>query len=452
MKARTVLFGLATAILVAGLARGQTALPRQPQSDAATEKPISPQPTREQAESIEVMRRLLKQTIDRRLPGYGGKALLAVDPGGVFLFNIVGLGSATFAPAAKSTFLYSNSYAVPQPNKSGEECAIEGTRLPGYGLVFDVQVPVHFIETRKSETADSKPLSQWDVVQKELHGEEVPAASKAHRPEPETIASDILTSLAENGHHLSASNMLSGERVSVIVTLRQGQRCDLCHALQATLGEGVTWRASGQLFGQMATPDPNNQAEIIGVLTKSWSIAQPKNVTQSAGSAPRGEKEADDQLLLGDLHFKQGRYNEAMAAYQKALDKNPVSTPGGLASGDYSRMEIASKLAQVQHAVGDHKGALDTLAKLQALIQSAEKNAAGPLNSAGKVKGAEGNSEQLPSNLIITVTRENLDAFHAGTIDLERFKKAATVDMQMFLPKANLPKPPPVKASGEPKP
>jgi tetratricopeptide (TPR) repeat protein len=318
-------------------------------------------------------------------------------------------------------------------------------------------------------------MSQWDRMQKELRGEQVPADPKGNESEPEPIADMILKTLAENGHHLfkffPKTPTGANERLTVVVTLRQGQKCEVCHSGHATAGQALLGNLDPAFGKALLDYDASGQADIYAA-NKSLTQLQ-GTASGSASKSPSGEKEASDQVLLGDLHMKQGRYKEAISAYKAALEKNHSSGrqlnmtesalaalaqnqgSGGQLNTDLARVEIASKLAQAQNAAGDHKGALETLAKVRELSQQAEKNArenkdrlAGKLEFSGLRVTEQSAAEQLPSKLTITVAKADLDAFHAGEIDLERFKKAATVDIQVFLPKGAASQAPGPDASG----
>jgi tetratricopeptide (TPR) repeat protein len=489
MQKRNLSLAMAAIVLLADLALGQT------RDSGVVERRLPD--SRLQAEDVEVMRRLLKDTLQRTLHARAGSVPLVVSREGE-LYNIANPPTDWNTPALSwiqnqnpwipnqnDSLFNAQPQQAPQQSPANGDCWIEGSHLNGYGVVYGIQLPVHFIDRGKRGAAPaSKPMSQWDRIQKELRGENVPVEPKGNQSEPETIVDTILKTIAENGQHLSEllqavpkTPTAANERLTVVVTVRQGQRCEVCHSGHAAAGQ-----APREEHTLLLDHGADGRRTIYSNLANAWVAQQPGTASVSPNSSPRGDKEANDQVLLGDLHVKQGRYKEAVSAYKAALEKNhgpgeqlnmtelalaalaQNQGAGGQLNSDLARVEIASKLAQAQNAAGDQKGALDTVAKVRELSQLAEikarENRAG--STSARFTRELGYKEQsaageLPSKLTITVAKSDLDAFHAGEIDLERFKKAATVDIQVFLPKATPAQAPGPDASGpknaaEPKP
>jgi tetratricopeptide (TPR) repeat protein len=151
------------------------------------------------------------------------------------------------------------------------------------------------------------------------------------------------------------------------------------------------------------------------------STQQPKSnePTLPAGGevvtkGPSGK--AKDNLLLGDLNYKQNKYAEAVQAYTAALkvlgDNNK--------SVEYA--QVCQKLAQALLA----EGKVDEAKKYLDLVIE-QKKAAPPAALPKDPAPAA-----LPSKLILSAPKKLLDQVGAGKIAFEDFKKDATVEVYPF--------------------
>ncbi|HEV3085420.1 MAG TPA: tetratricopeptide repeat protein, partial [Gemmataceae bacterium] len=167
-------------------------------------------------------------------------------------------------------------------------------------------------------------------------------------------------------------------------------------------------------------------------------------------SGPKSD--AQNLMLLGDLNMKQGRYKEAAAAYQKALDDHrqsnrvPVFNWASLLQngedgrsklrGEIAAVELASKFAQAALAAGNADDALKALEEVAQYSNRLER-----ISKIWKeeVRPNQGNKPSaktaplpLPAKLIITAPKRLLDQVGAGKITFEEFKKAAKVEYLNF--------------------
>ncbi len=135
----------------------------------------------------------------------------------------------------------------------------------------------------------------------------------------------------------------------------------------------------------------------------------------SAGlqSAAGGSSGGSDFELLGDLQLRQGRIQEAIQAYQKAVDGQT----------DHKRKAfLYQKMTQALFM--GHKTAVDNtvIAKALEYLTNAQKNASA---SSGQPPAAKAPA-LLTSKLIISVTKEWLDA-SAGR-PFEEFRQGVHIE------------------------
>jgi hypothetical protein len=259
---------------------------------------------------------------------------------------------------------------------------MEGTYLKDYGVVFNVSMPA-FLETKKSEPAPppAKAVNDWERMRQSLRGEKPDKAGVPAEQAPD-LADLILKDLADNGRNFS--KLGANENLTVIVTFRQTTDP------HSSIVPGFSDRRT--LFTGMK-PDPFK------------GQTHPGAIGPSSG--------AGDFELLGDLQVKQGRIQEAIQAYQKALEVN---------SDRKRTASVYQKLAQA-HLKLDEKGSdLDkTISRAVEYLKLAQQSA----------KGAEaapaGAPQILTSKLIVSVPKSLLDAAEK-VLSFSQFRQAARVE------------------------
>ncbi len=348
--------------------------------------------------------------------------------------------------------------------------AVEGTYLKGYGVVYSVSLPVVYQESVKESAKPApKPLSQWERVRKELRGEKVEGEAKASPSREETLADAILKVLADNGHHFS--DLAENERISVALTLRASfwdQNCAKCHAEPVGVGVADHWKRSnmGPIMGGagmgpkgmagggmgplMRQKMPEFELRWTGGQASKPSGAKPGTAELVSPEVQKLQEEAQNQALLGDLHLKQERYKDAVAAYRKAVDayQKAVDTkrlkeedlrlqgilPAPDTKSDLKDAERYLKLGQAYQAAGQEQELRGVLQKVREAAQALEKSAQaaqeGTKPSGGTSK--ERASVLLPSKLILSAPKKLMDQMAAGKISLDDFKKAASVEYVSF--------------------
>jgi tetratricopeptide (TPR) repeat protein len=355
---------------------------------------------------------------------------------------------------------------------------IEGCYLKGHGVVYSLSLPILSEQLARPPAKPApKALSQWERVRKELRGEKADSADKPAQNKQETLADALLKLLAENGRNFS--QLPANESLTVAITLntlRNQDSCLSCHTLpwkQETAGSpkkmgtraGVGGDANGGVNKTGAAGGSNGgsstTATVMALRALGTQAASDAAVHKGVEFLQRRETEslesdAQNNALLGDLHMKQGRfkdaadaYQKAVETYQKALNKLTASKrPAAEVRGYLTAVEYLSKLAQSQSAAGDPNGAVKSLKELanysraveqrvtQAQLQQVESELTGVISNLNAAVSAL----PLPSKLIVSVSKKQLDQVAAGKISFEDLKKGASVQYLTFAaPKANPP-------------
>src|SRR5262249_55546416 len=225
---------------------------------------------------------------------------------------------------------------------------------------------------------------------KELRNEKPePETKEPPRKEP-SLVEIILKVLADNGQHFQ--QLGEGESITVIVTFRGSEPAP------AQSLDDNSKDAAAALLGQAV--------QALGEEQKSGNEPAPASPTS-----------AHDYELLGDLHLKQGKYEEAVKAYQQALKLEPQSKQATV----YYR-----KLAQAYLGLGK-----DSEAR-QAIEKGMETGKHGSAEPDKAPKHGEAAGSPLPAKLIISVSKQLLDQAGSGKISMEDFAKGATVEYLTF--------------------
>jgi tetratricopeptide (TPR) repeat protein len=306
--------------------------------------------------------------------------------------------------------------------------AAEGVYLKDQGVVFTLVLPPQ-AHTKAASTAPAdKPVSEWERVRKEVRGEKMDKAEGKPAQEP-TVADLILKVLADNGRHLS--QLGQDETVTVVVTFRDAEPAK---GLDPVWGQ-YNIKFNLLLDSHAAHPidltrltDINSKSDMLlrpGELVNPWTIPG-QSYLRPADAEPKKEQprevsaSAKDNILLGDLQHKQGKYKEAVEAYKNALKNLDPD------KDQETYRQVSIKLAQVLLALGEAEEA-------KALLEKAlEKKA--PKEVAKQPEQPQPVATPLPAKLIISAPKKLLDQVGEGKITLEEFKKQATVDYQNFAP------------------
>jgi tetratricopeptide (TPR) repeat protein len=207
----------------------------------------------------------------------------------------------------------------------------------------------------------------WEQVRSELHGNASPSPVPV-RTEVPRMDEVLLRALFDNGGNFS--QLREREKLAVIVTF------------------GPTLLARG-------SSPPAAQ------LSPAGTIAQNRILAYVAADEKNNE-------LLGDLHLKQGRPDEAVKAYRNAVERGSAS------------VNLLAKLAQAYLAAHD----------LEAARKALEEATRAAKEHVHQLHGRRQNAEPvpLPGTMTISVSQETLAQLRAGKLDFEGFRKQAAVD------------------------
>jgi hypothetical protein len=384
--------------LVLALALGLPgAAPPQPGEGQAATKADA----RAMAEDVEILRRLLVQ----RLQGWSVGAGDMMNPASHW---------RRYAPLFES--LVVDLDARTNPNAPGQASrnlqrsglgsiagGLEGTYLKGYGIVYTVTLPPPIERPAPPAAAPpAKRLSDWERLRREVRGEKTETAEGKPEVRRPSLTEAILTVLAENGRNLA--HLPANEVVSVIVTFRAPGGATLVSELSTGTGDALWLDPERLSVGTGSTlwldVTAANQPRPAG---DSATPAQPAPARPSSLSTVR------DYRLLGEVSEKKGNYDEAVRAYEAAVQ---------LAAGDrtYAQevREMYRKMAQAHLAKGDVDAARKVLDKAAALPRQPAKP---------KPAGAA----SLPAKLILSAPKGLLDQVGAKRIGFEEFVKQVTL-------------------------
>jgi tetratricopeptide (TPR) repeat protein len=266
---------------------------------------------------------------------------------------------------------------------------VEGFYLKGQGVVYSITLPTPPPDpAAKGRKANTRALTDWDRMRREVRGQpgqKVENAGAVPRvPNPVDL---VLETLAANGHHLK--QLGDNESVTVAITFRpprSGSGWPPVVTFNSTNYQGNNWRRKDAYF--------------------------PAQSPSGKSASP-----ARDYELLGDLHLRQGKPAEALAAYKKALDAK--------AKGQQAA-EICRKMARAYLALKDDAGARKALDQLGKYLKNTRQE--------GKANGkpARKTSAHLPAKVVISVSKKLLDQAGQKKITPNQFRKEASVEYLNF--------------------
>lgn len=272
--------------------------------------------------------------------------------------------------------------------------AVEGTYIKGHGVVFTMALPSVAEQPTQVVVLDKRQASDWERVRREVRGETEKPAEKQSPPKLPSLTEVLLKLLADNGRHFS--KLAPNENLTLIVTFRE----------PATPGD---W--TSRLHGVDEVP--------AGL----WKTAVP-TVSGNVATDASG-----DHNLLGDLHFKQGRFQDAINAYQKALEQKPPISKAA---------EIQLKIAQAYLGLSQYS---DAQLRLTSAKQIFEEGGLKQQEQARVARNRElnmymhGLTSSFKDKLIITAPKQLLDQVGSGQISFDEFSKRVSVE-KVQIPKS----------------
>jgi hypothetical protein len=286
---------------------------------------------------------------------------------------------------------------------------VEGTYLRGVGIVYTVTLPIppENVSPPSSRPAPP-PLSDWERVRRQVTGEagaEPPPHAEAGKGSAAvrqpSLRDVLLKTLAENGRHFTL--LSPNETLTVVVIFRGSEKVQPSKVSGMLGGVGDSVKGLKNLANvAKAARDQQDAAEKGGAPALAEWLHKPTS--------------ARDYELLGDLISKKGKLDEAVKAYQTAIE---------LGAADKAQTAaLYRKLAQLYLQRSEDAQALEVLQKAREFIAAAKGSPKAP--KAVKASAA------LPAQLVITVPRALADSFGSGQLTLEQFRRAAHVELRKF--------------------
>jgi hypothetical protein len=282
----------------------------------------------------------------------------------------------------------------------------EGTYLKGFGVIYTITLrPLPENPHAAVAHSSAKPLSDWERVRKQLRGEKVEQPAAVPPPQP-SLTEVLLKTLAENGRHFT--QLAPQESLSIIVTFR---------------GDGT----SAHLIGHKAidkdgSAGPGGGAGDAAKAATTLADALDSDTRTAAAlrfllAAQDKPSSVQDYELLADLQLKQGRIDEAITAYRKALETKP---------GPKEHVNLYRKLAQAHLLRKQDAQAREAILKAEQVLKQALKETRAPATMTTVATA-------LPAQLIISVPKQLLDRVGAGQISFDEFRRAAHVEVRAFI-------------------
>ncbi len=298
--------------------------------------------------------------------------------------------------------------------------AMEGLHLKGHGVVYTATLPpIADATVTREAPSPAKPLSEWERVRQELRGE----ASKTEAPadkKPPSLTEMILKALAENGRHFA--QLRSGESITVAVTFRsEAEPAWLrTHGMHPRVRSYDMHRSIVSHWADLFRPSNPTPDDVVKPGDSGAPAANKKPEEPPPNKKPSSAKDLE---LLGDLQMRQNRYHEAIDAYAKAVQLG--QNQGDLASM-YRRIAQAY-LSLAEQSKGDQYDQVIARA-IEWLRKTTDQKATEPKAPDAPPAAQAKPAAALPAKLIITVTKQQLDAVGSGQISFDQFRRGASVE------------------------
>ena len=420
-----------------------------------------PRQLRQPYEDIEIYRRLLLKT----LQPYVNEAINLKTPNGKKPETMSSSTSASYFSGLYDATISNNQLAVPIPHLAGAhphasigigQLNAEGVFLPPSGIVISATLPISYSPQEKKTRAEPETLTEWERARREVRGEKIDKSDEKQAKSPPDILEATLHSLASNGHHLSG--LLPNEKVSIVLTFRGMlvQQCASCHSIpnlsywttqsdqnseQAAAWAGMQSTNVPQTASSLL---PSNSAPrfypMLGLVTPSAGL-QVESAGTNQAKLPTREA-SNNRILLGDLHLKQGRFEEALAAYSKASEEYHSALPSLTTTPKWylepkgretimALLELQNKIIQCHMALKQEDQVQEGVKRLKRWMNMLEQVDVKPNPAKSPDKGVAKES-MLPTRIVISAPKTLLDQVGKGQITFEDFKKKAKVDVLRF--------------------
>jgi tetratricopeptide (TPR) repeat protein len=319
----------------------------------------------------------------------------------------------------------------------------EGVYLHGQGAVYTLTLPPLPRSRSPGRVELSlKPINDWERARQSLHGNEPqPKQSDTVKESNETgifsaleksgylgITEAVLKILADNGQHFS--QLPADEKITVAITFRepsaqtrnQSQLGNQMSNPLAAWGNQpetpTTWEADTNR--PLNVQPPGAPTAGIGFSGGAGLSGGPAGASSTAAAPSQTPASVRDFELLGDMHLKQGRAQEAIQAFQRALNLSP---PPKHAATLYRKIAQAYLMKEDDAAA---KKSLEMAADNLKMAGEAAKNTAA---SAPGGPGKGNHASSLPAKLIISAPKKLLDQVASGKVSYADFRRQATIDL-----------------------
>ncbi len=395
-------------VIAPGLLRAQQQ--SNPYSDSTVARFQTPANSDKMYEDIEVFRRILDRKLQPLYPSHtytafgmegiqGGMmgiqgGMIGLQGGGMMGMQGGMGGMASGMPGMQGGMASGHGMAGGMMPVVVYMRSLEGVYLKGQGVVYTATLSSLQPPGKTAKTEPTKPISEWESVRRQIRNEkEEPKKPEASKPP--SLSDFLLKELSENGHHFS--QLSENESLTIILTVHEPN-----------------------------PPGPARKSK-RGRGSGGSAKTDTKSANSGGGSDLRGK--ISDLELLGDLHMKQGQHEEAIAAFQKAVELQP---------GPKEAAGLYRKLAQCYLAQGKIDSARAALDHYAEFLKSAQeyneflKSAEEIGNAEPKSSPAKPSAPALPVKLIISVPKKLLDEAKDGKLPFEEFRRRAHVETLRF--------------------
>jgi tetratricopeptide (TPR) repeat protein len=334
-------------------------------------------------EDIEIFRRILDRELQPLHPRVSSSSVIGnpfASTATTYPYNVQDLATGGNYPLYTPYITYTPASG---PNKEEVPSSLEGVYLRGQGVVYTATVSSLQSPVRSSAASPvrwrvtvQRSDSDWENIRRQIRNEKE-QPKKTETSKPPSLSDVLLRVLAENGHNFS--QLGENESLTLVLTVHE------------------TGSSSG------ATKSGTGSA-------KADSTA----ATYTRISLDRSQLR--DLELLGELHFKQGKYAEAISVYARLL---------GETKSPKVDAELKRKLAQCYLMQGQDVTARSLLDEAIALMKQETEAKDKPLSAAKPAPA-------LPVKLIISVQKKLLDQAKEGKITFEEFRREARVQTLRF--------------------